>query len=164
MEMYTPVAGQAVMKVVDITFSLDTSAYATGDLVADTQALADVAANLGGCVELVSVTLVDEDDQKGTLQIVFLDTNTSMGTENSAPNISDANASGKILGTVTVLAANYVDVGGASVVSLTNCGLIMKAAAADDDIYVALVGLTTTPTYTASGLKGKFAFRRVSSN
>lgn len=164
MEMYAPVAGQPTLKVVDITFSLDTSAYASGDLVADTQALADVAASLGGTVELVSVTLTDEDDQKGTLQIVFLDTNTSMGTENAAPNISDANASGKILGTVTALAANYVDVGGAAVVSLTNCGLLLKAAAADDDLYVALVGLTTTPTYTASGLKGKFGFRRVASS
>jgi hypothetical protein len=153
-------AGTPILISRDITFSLDTSAYASGDLVADTQELTAVAAAVGGVVELVSITLVDEDDQKATLNFVFLDTNTSMGTENAAPSISDANASGKILGVTGVLAASYLDIGGASVVTAANIGLIMKAAAADTSLYVALVGVTTTPTFTAAGLKAKLCFKR----
>lgn len=143
--------------VVDVTFTTDTSAYVAGDLLADTQAMANVTRIAGGISWLQTVQLTDESDQKQPLDIVFLDANTSMGTENSAPNISDANASAAILGVVSIAAADYKDIGGASIASLRGVALALKAAAASTTIYVALIS-EGTGTYGATALKAKFGF------
>lgn len=147
--------------VATVTFSLDTSAYASADLVADTQAVSLTAFDqAGGCIMLDSITILDEDDQKVALYAVFISDSTSLGTENSAPNISDANAR-KILGVVSLASANYLDIGTSSVATYTGLNLIMKAAAGSQALYVALVNAAGTPTYTAAGLQGLFAWRQV---
>ncbi|TXH52449.1 MAG: hypothetical protein E6Q97_16000 [Desulfurellales bacterium] len=143
-------------RIVELTFSLDTSQYASADLLADTQALAGVSQSAGQPVKLQSITIVDEDDQKQALNVVFLDTNTSLGTENSAPNISDANAR-RILGHVAFAAGDYLDCGGVSVATIRNLNLVLKPASDATGLYVALVS-AGTGTYTASGLSAKFGF------
>lgn len=143
--------------VVDITFTTDTAIYADGDLLADTQVMAGVARLAAGISWLQTVQITDESDQKQPIDIVFLDANTSMGTENSVPNISDANASAAVLGVVTIAAADYKDIGGASIASLRGVALALKAAAASTSIYVALIS-RGTGTYGATALKAKFGF------
>src|SRR5437868_1053400 len=89
--------------VVTVTLTTDTSAYASGDLIADTQVIgSNVVDQAGGAVILDSLTIVDEDAQGVKLYVIISSAVTSMGTENSAPNISDANAR-NILGYVPVL-------------------------------------------------------------
>lgn len=137
--------------VVAVTLSLDTSAYGAGDLLADTQEVANamrVAAGTGG---IHSIVLNDKDDQGAELYLVFLSANVSLGTENQAPSITDANAD-NILGIVPVYTSDWVDLGGCRVATLTNVGLVVKAATASTSLYIAAVNGAGTPTYTAAGI------------
>lgn len=147
--------------VYTVTYSLDTSAYASADLVADTQAISTTAVDQeGGCVLLDSITLLDEDDQGVELFILIHSASTSMGTENSAPNISGANAR-NILGVVKVAAADYLDIGGSKVATIRSLGLVCKAASGSQALYTSIVNSSGTPTFTASGLQAKFGFRQL---
>lgn len=147
--------------VKSVTFSVDTSAYASGDLIADTQEIDGVGFGWKHTVVLDSITLIDESDQKVALSFVFLNASTSLGTENSAPNISDANATAAVLGQITFAATDYVDLGGVAVATKANLGLVLQTGAATDSLYVAIVNSTGTPTYgAADDLTGKFGFRR----
>lgn len=144
--------------VIDVTLSLDTSAYADLDVLADTQTVTGVARVNAGVVILESVTIIDEDDQKQGLTLVFLDTSNALGTENSAPNISDANAR-QILGWVRVTTADYIDLGGVAIACVRGLGLEMKAAAGTTSLFIGAIS-NGTGTYTASGLKLKLGFLR----
>lgn len=148
---------RALVNVGGMTLLTDTAIYAAGDVLSDTAILAGVAPAPGGSVVLRSVEVLDEDDQGVAFDIVFFDTLTSLGTFNAAPSIADAGARG-ILGIVSVPAANYIDLGGARVATVLNIGLVLKAAAASSDLYVATITRGGTPTYTAAGLKLKFGF------
>lgn len=144
--------------VIDVTFTLDTSIYASGDVLSDVVAIPRAALSPGGSVLLTSLTLIDEDDQKQALSAIFLDTNNSLGTKNSPPNISDANAR-KVLGHVPVATGDYFDLGGVSVACVRNLGLVLKCDPATTSLFVALVS-GGTGTYTANGLRGKIGIRR----
>lgn len=136
----------------DVTLSLDTAAYASGDVLADTQQVDAALRVADGTGVLQSLMVIDEDDQKVTFTVYFLSANVSMGTENAAPSISDANAA-NILGFVEVSGAEYKDLGGVAVANIKNIGIPLKAVSGTDDIYVAVVNGTGAPTYTASGVK-----------
>lgn len=144
--------------VVDVTFTLDTSAYASGEVLSDVIAIPRAALSPGGSVVLDSLTIIDEDDQKQPLTAVFLDTNNSLGTKNSTPNISDANAR-KVLGHVPVVANDYLDLGGVSIACVRNLGLVLKCDPGSTTLYLALLS-GGTGTYTANGLRGKIGIRR----
>lgn len=146
-------------EVVEITATLDNSgAYAAGDVLFDTQEIAGAARVNGGVVILQSITILDKDDQAAEVDLVFLEANTSIGTENSAVSISDANAE-DILGIVNIPTDDYTDLVASQVATTTAVGLEMKAAAGTTSLYVA--GITRgTPTHSASGMVLKFAFLR----
>lgn len=138
--------------LVDVTLSLDTSAYASGDVLAATQEIANAVRFSGGRAVLQSLTLIDLDDQGAALTLYFLQANQAIGTENAAPDIDDTEVL-DVLGFVDIATADYKDLGGAKVVSLKNIGLMLEAAASSTSIYVAAVNGSGTPTYTASGLR-----------
>jgi hypothetical protein len=140
--------------MIDVTLSLDTSAYASGDILADTQSIANAVRVNAGRALLQSVTIIDEDDQGVALTLYFLSANNSLGSENAAPSITDANAR-DILGWVDFGTADYKDLGGSKIACKTGIGLLLEAASASTTLYVAAVNGTGTPTYTASGLKLK---------
>jgi hypothetical protein len=144
--------------VIDVTPTMDTSAYAAGDIFFDTTAISGAATANGGTVTLNTITVLDEDDQGPTFQMVFLDTNNSMGTINTAPNISDANAR-KIVGTLSSALGTWVDLGGCRVMTITNIGLVMKCDSASTSLYFGSITSTAT-TQTAGGLKFKLGFLR----
>lgn len=146
-------------EVITLTFSTDTSAYASGDLIADTQELTRVFSDeKESVVVLKSITLLDKADQKMALWLVFLNANTSLGTENAAPSIADADAE-DILAVIPIATSDYVDVGGAAVAT-KECAIALKAATATTSLWVGIVNSTGTPTYGASDLVGKFGFLR----
>lgn len=138
--------------LIDVTLSLDTGAYANGDLLADTQAVANAVRVNDGTGILHSVMIVDEDDQGAAFDLYFLSANNTLGSENSAPSISDANAR-DILCRVSVATADYSDLGGVKVANLHSLNRIIKGASGSTSIYVAAVNGSGTPTYTASGVK-----------
>jgi hypothetical protein len=136
-----------------ITFSTDTSAYASGDLIADTQQLDGFFRITNGTGVINSINIIDEDAQGVALYIIFMSTTTSLGSENSAPNISDANLTAGFQGIVAVATTDYVTVSGTKVATIRNIGLPVKAVTGTDDIYIAVLNSTGTPTYTAAGLE-----------
>lgn len=158
-------AGRAKVNVIeervilDVTPTCDTSAYTAGDVLFDTVTCGTVGRVNGGTVVLESVTVLDEDDQAtAVMDLYFLDSNVSLGTFNVAPAITDANAR-KLLGYVSIAAADWKDLGGSKIATIRGLNLAMKCDAASQIIYVA--GVTAgTPTQTASGIKLKLAFRR----
>jgi len=138
--------------VIDVTLSLDTSAYGAGDVLADTQIIAtQTVRGPGASAKLVSMTVIDKDDQAAAvMDFYFLDQNVSLGTENDVPSISDANAL-SILGHVTVAAADWKDLGGCKVATIENINLMLKARSTSEALYIAAT-TAGTPTQTASGI------------
>lgn len=141
------------MEVCEITLTLDTSAYASGDVLSDTATIpAAVPAN-GGCARLRSIVVVDEDDQGVALDIFFFAVTQSLGAKNGVPGISDA-AARDALGAISILAGDYIDLGGVRVATKTNLDLMLEAAAGSRDVFLATI-TRGAPTYTVNGLKLK---------
>jgi hypothetical protein len=138
--------------VFDVTLSTDTSAYGSGDLIADTQQLDAFFNKADGRGVINSITIIDREAQAAKLYLVFHSTTTSMGTENGAPNISDANAAAGIQGVITVETTDYITISGTSVACIKNIGLPVKAVSGTDDLYISAVNATGTPTYAATSL------------
>jgi hypothetical protein len=139
--------------VVSVTLSTDTSAYASGDLIADTQQIDAFFRKVDGTGIINSINIIDEDAQGVALYVIFMSTSTSLGTENSAPNISDANLTAGFQGIVAVATTDYVTVSGTKVATIKNIGLPVKAVSGTDDLYIAVLNATGTPTFTAAGLE-----------
>lgn len=135
---------------ITVTLSLDTSAYAAGDLLADTQSVASASRKSGSLIRLDSVTVLDEDDQGFGLDLIFLNANNTLGTENSAPSVSDANARA-IVGTVSVLASDFIDMGGCRV-ACPNFTPRLMATTGGTTLYMGAVA-RGAGTYTASGIQ-----------
>ena len=62
----------------EVTLTLDTGAYADGDVLAQTQTISGVYLN-GGYNILQSIALLDQSDQAGALDLVFFRSNQALG-------------------------------------------------------------------------------------
>lgn len=145
-------------KFVTVAMSAPTAALDAGDVVADTQIIAACAPTDDAPGLLQSLTVIDTDDQKAPLRFVFFSSNVSLGTENSAPSISDANLL-TVLGHVDVIASDYVDYGGGSVANIRNIGLGIVPATGTDDIYMAIYTPSgAAPTYASGTLTTRLGF------
>lgn len=138
--------------LVDVTLSLDTSAYASGDLLADTQVVTNALKLTDGKGKIQSVVVIDEDDNGAAFDLYFLSANNSFGSENSGPSPSDAFAR-DILCRVSIATGDYTDLGGVKIAEVHDLNRIIKAASGTTSIYVAVVNGSGTPTYTASGVR-----------
>jgi len=144
--------------VITITCTLNTSAYASGDTLFDTQEIAGAVRVNGDSCILQSVHVIDIDDQGVEMDLIFFNANTSLGTENSAPDINDTEVL-TTLGKVNIAAGDYIDLGANRIATVDGLGLVLKAGAATTSLYVA--GITRgTPTHTATGLTIMFGFLR----
>ena len=141
----------AATLVKEITFTLDTNAYADGDVLAATQEIASAVRVNAGTGIIQSVIILDKDDQGENLDVVFLKTNVSIGTENAAVSITDANAD-EIQGIVEV--DSYVDLVGSQLSTNPNLGIGVQADSAATSLFIALIS-RGTGTYTASGITAK---------
>lgn len=130
-----------------VAMTTDTGAYASGDLIADTQQLNGFFNKSDGKGVVNSITIIEKDAQGAAYYILFHQTSTSMGTENSAPNISDANLAAGLLGIVAVDTTDFVTVSGAKVATIKNIGLPVSAVSGTDDLYISILNSTGTPTY-----------------
>lgn len=144
-------------EVFDLTLSLDTNAYADGDVLAATQEITGFFPSSDSAVTLDSVFALDEDDQGIAFDLVFLNANTAIGTENSAPNISDANAQ-TIIGRIRVAADDYIDLGGSRIANLIDIRLPLKSSSTSNSLWVGAI-TRGAPTHTASGIRLKFGVR-----
>lgn len=138
-------------EIVDVTLSLDTSAYGSGDLLADTQVATNALGHDFRAGIIATATIIDKDDQGAAFDIYILDANVTMGTENSAPGISDANAA-SIMGKIPVATSDYTDLGGAKVAFINQLAIPVHAIPGTSDIAIAVVNGSGTPTYSAAGV------------
>ena len=145
------------LDVINVTLSLDTSAYASADVLADTQEVAYFFNNIvSGKARIESILILDEDHQAQSLDLVFLDANVSLGTENSAVSITDAHAR-NIVGLVKFLTTDYTDLVASQIAVKTGIDLIIKNNS-NASLWIAAICRSGTPTYTASGLKLKIGY------
>ncbi len=142
-----------------VTFTVDAgNAYASGDLIADMTEIANAVDAAGGSALIDQIALYDKNDQTASAYtLIFGASSTSLGSLNSAPNISDANGVGASAGlgvrTVPVASGDWVDMGGFKVATLRlNPPLKVRAAAASTSIYVGVVNGAGTPTFAAGDL------------
>lgn len=143
-----------VGQVLGVTMSVDTSAYGSGDLIADTQEIAGAVLRSGGTTMLQSMTVVDESDQGVAFDVYILSANVTMGTENSPPSITDGDAS-KIQAIIPIAAADYRDLGGVRVADVYGLNRILQAEAGSTSLFIAIVNGTGTPTFAATAIKIK---------
>ena len=141
------VGGHAV--VLDVSLSLDTSAYAAGDVLAEMQEVAGALRTTAGSGVIQSLVVLDKDDQAEPLDIVFMTASGSLGTENAAVSISDADAA-KIIGVVEIAAGDYVDLANSRIAVLGNLSLLLDGPTGTS-IWVGAIS-RGTGTYTASGI------------
>jgi hypothetical protein len=152
-----------VIQLIQITPTLDTSAYASGDLIADVTTITGAALGSGGLCELVSVTVVDQDDQAASAYTLYI-TNlaTSWGSLNAAPAPSDATGLG-IQAIIPIDTADWKDLVAFKVAQpriAQNIGVICKTSGSAN-LYLTIVNGAGTPTFTASGWKITLGFRQV---
>lgn len=137
--------------LLDVTLTLDTSAYADGDVFFVAHSLSNAVRVNDGRAILQSVVVLDEDDVGQTFDLVFLDGNNALGTINAAPSISDANAR-TILGRVRIDSGDYIDLGGMRMASKYGIGLLLKATGGARTLYIGGI-IRGAGTYTASGVR-----------
>jgi hypothetical protein len=142
--------------LIDLTLSLDTAAYASGEVLAATQEIPGAVAFSGGAVALHSILVIDKDDQGQGFDLVFFDSDVALGPENGALTITDLDAT-KILGIVPIVAGDFMDLGGSRVASLKGVGLVLRAANGSKSVWVAAIS-RGTGTYTAVGILLRFGF------
>jgi hypothetical protein len=147
------VTAAATGDVISATLAMDTSALAAGD-VACTATLAVTnalrAADTIGILQ--SVVVIDQDDQGTALDLIFFSSNTSLGTANGVPDIDDTEST-TILGTVSILAADFIDLGANKVAEKRGLSLPIKSGTGVRTIWVSAICRSGTPTYTATGVK-----------
>lgn len=141
---------------VDVALTTDTAIYTNGDVLF-------LATNIAGAMRannkrgiLQSIVVIDEDDQGVAMDLVFMSATQTLGTINVAPSISDAGAR-DILGIISILSSDYVDLGGVRVASKNGLGMVVRPVTGATNLYVA--GITRgTPTHTVSGLRLRLGF------
>tara|TARA_R100000458_G_C8260669_1_gene236193 strand:+ start:654 stop:1196 length:543 start_codon:yes stop_codon:yes gene_type:complete len=142
---------QMKVEVIELTPGTTTNACSDGEIVWDNEKLSNVVGVKGGSCVLQSVTLIDDDDHGGAIDLVFFNASSSLGTEGSAVSAADGAVPDAILGVVTV--SNYFDGVNWKVGTKNNIGLVLKAASDSRDIYVGAVNRSGGDlTYTAAGL------------
>lgn len=148
-------------QVFDVTPTLDPGvAYADGDLLFDTIEVPNAFLGPIDVAHFYSVYVLDEDDQGAAFDLYFLNAGQTMGSANSAPNISDANARKILGGPFAVAAANYADIGGAKCGRVNFDPFPLKSAGIATSTSIWVAGVSRgTGTYTVNGLKLKLGFR-----
>lgn len=146
------VGGEAT--VVDVVLSMNAAANHAGDVLADTQEIASAMRVNGGTGVLHSIVVQDDDDNGGAIDIVILDTNTTIGTENAAVSMADND---DILGIVSVISGDFVDLINSQNATMSSVGIVVKSLAASTSLYVAVI-MRDAGTVTASGMTLRFGF------
>lgn len=146
---------------ISVTPTLDTSAYASGDVFVATTAIPGSARGGGQPSTLVGITLLDKADQSAfACNVLFYRSNVSVGTINAAPSISDANNE-NFEGLIPINAGDWVDVGGSKIVNKTATDVGMPLGVRGDSTnkcYFAIIAVGTPGTYSADSLIVTFEF------
>jgi hypothetical protein len=144
-----------------VTPTITAGAYHANDVIGGKQTLTSVMRANGGYADLDCLTVIDKSGQAKRLQIVFFDSDPTVGTytDNGAPTFSTDLA--KIVGTLLFRDVEYVmTVNGMAMGTISEVGLQLKSAAATRNLYF-IVTTPDTPTYgSTSDLILLFGFKQ----
>src|SRR5262245_23328818 len=93
--------------IIDVTLVTDTSAYASGDVLVIPQAITGFFRSPGGLTVVRNITLLDEALQSQSIDFVFLNALTTLGTINGAVTATDATLA-NILNQTSIITTDYV--------------------------------------------------------
>ncbi len=147
-----------MIRIIDFVPVLETSILADNDVFFIPIEVVGCFKN-GAPAELVSVQVIDTDDQGTDFDLFFFNASATLGTLNSGVTISDADAA-KLIGHVVITAAaNGTDMINSWQFVKGSLGLLMAPVAGSSSLWVGGVVRSGTPTYTASGFKVKLCFK-----
>lgn len=137
------------------TPTLNTSAHADGDLLANPEAVTGAVPDGTAGITITDLVVVDQSDQGIAFDIYFTTESTSWGTLNNAVDITDAKAD-DLVGLISVVAGDFDDFVKNKVAFKHDLSVSIPHATDSRSIYIAMVS-RGTGTYAADGLLIKFA-------
>ena len=134
-------------KLISVTPTVDTSAYASGDHLGDLQELVNALDDTSGTGTIVSVSVVDRDSQSAEIDVLFFSAQpTIASSDNDALDISDDEMSSKFLGAVKIESSNYISLANCSAGGVKNAGLLVSATGGSRSLWAQLRS-GGSPTY-----------------
>ena len=149
--------------VIRVTPSLDTNAYATGDVLFNSVEIPNAVYGNGGCSKLVNMFVVNQANVSIDVNFFFSENSITLGTVNATADFSDATLeAANIIGTMK-LDGDQTLTGGTdnsiiqAVMGATGSGeaitpIMLQAAANSTSVYVAAIITSGTPTFAADDL------------
>jgi hypothetical protein len=148
-------------QLIDVTPTLDTSAYSSGDRVGTVHTITGAGPMGFNAAVLESITVIDKDAQGVALTVLFFESlPTVASADNAAIDLSDANAA-KCIGHLSIATGDYVSTASNKIackVPAVGIPLTPGRAGVQETIYAVVVS-GGAPTYTASGLTFRYSFR-----
>jgi hypothetical protein len=139
--------------VIDVTLTHPAETFSAGDVIAATQAVEVGPTTRQARGTINNIIVVDSNDLGKQFDIVFLESNVSLGTEGSAASISAADA-GKVL-TVVDSGIGYSDLGGAKVAQVSPFAPIPYNSP-NSTIYVGAIARESATHGSTDSLKLRF--------
>tara|TARA_Y100001937_G_scaffold60452_1_gene82800 strand:- start:1826 stop:2335 length:510 start_codon:yes stop_codon:yes gene_type:complete len=153
--------GKSDFKIIRVTPTLDTNAYAQGDVLFTATEIPNAVIGLGGCSKLVGAYMFDKSDNTDDILFIFTEGNTALGTINATADISDANLLANNICGISKIDSDQAGTGGIIDNSRIhqmfpasrteeNTQDLMLLQAANDSTSVFVQGIltsATTPTY-----------------
>ena len=149
--------------IIRVTPTLDTSAYAGGDVAFTATEIPNAVFGNGGCSKLVNAYIMDQDRDTYDLDLIFTQKNTAIGTINATADISDANMGAIGLCGFCRFKSDVAFLGGIDQVRIirwsetvadserTSAGPIFLQAESDStSVYVSGLISSGTPTFAAA--------------
>lgn len=145
--------------VVEVTPTLDTNAYASGDRLGTLMTISGAIRSEGLEAVLSDLVIVDKAKQSQAIDVYFFKAiPTIASADNAAIDISDAEMGEKFIGRVSVATTDYTALAGNSEASPASFNRLLCAADNTTTLYALAVCRSGTPTYAAGSLVFKFKF------
>ena len=153
--------GKSDYKVIRVTPTLSTDAYAVGDVAFTATEIPDAVIGLGGCSKILRCYLMDQDRDTYDIHLFFTEKNTALGTINATADISDSDmeaigfcgslilksdeAQSSVIDNVRIIATQSMSGTGESVEPF-----LIQAENDSTSVYVSGVFSDGTPTFAAA--------------
>ena len=140
-----------------VSLPTETDAYADGDVLFAAVPIPDVAIYDGDAVLLDAVKLIDDDEIKQAIDLIFFKSEVGIGDVNAAATVPSG---AEYLATVKLVATDYTDLGDISVAEKKNVNEILATADGSKSIWVAGIVRGAATYTTTAGLSLMLSFKR----
>ena len=155
--------GKSDYKVIRVTPTLDTNAYAELDVLFNSVAIPNAVLGNGGCSKLVGMYLLNQNTDIIDIEFIFSENSLTLGTINATANISDADLeAGNITGAMKLdgSESKVSGIDNAYVYNVINNSstegsatpMLLQAADDSTSVYVAGIIGAGTPTLAADDI------------